>query len=502
MTNNNENDNLIRKAAMDVLTLARSILIVKFRFLDIAMGRLELVEDEDAGLATDGARLIYGPVHVLRSFRSDQEKPAHDYLHVMLHCIFSHMFVGTIADRQLWDLACDIAVESTVNDMGLHDEISSRTAAQRAEIERLRSEVNMLTAEKIYHHYRESDISDYELERLSELFAADDHSIWFSSKPDDGDDRDKGTERGGEGRQKKDDKGAGTDDQVPDEDDTPDETEDDDKVRSDPVYISYEDGRDGDESGSGSGEDSGRAELMEEWRNIAEKVQESLETFFREQGDAAGGLMQNLNEVNRERYDYTSFLKKFSVRGEDMIVNDEEFDYIFYTYGLQLYENMPLVEPLEYKEVRKIREFVIAIDTSGSTSGELVQRFLQKTYNILKSTESYFSRINIHIIQCDAVIQEHVKITSEEEFDRYISTMSIHGLGGTDFRPVFDFVDDLIDSGEFSDLRGMIYFTDGFGTFPARKPGYDTAFVFLDNEYNNPSVPLWAIKLVLQDEDI
>ena len=67
-----------------------------------------------------------------------------------------------------------------------------------------------------------------------------------------------------------------------------------------------------------------------------------------------------------------------------MRINDDEYDYIFYTYGLRQYKNMPLIEPLEYKEVKRIREFVIAIDTSGSTSGELVQRFMQKTYNILK----------------------------------------------------------------------------------------------------------------------
>ena len=212
--------------------------------------------------------------------------------------------------------------------------------------------------------------------------------------------------------------------------------------------------------------------------------------------------MQNLREVNREKYDYTSFLKKFAVRGEVMRVNDDEFDYIFYTYGLKLYEKMPLIEPLEYKEVKRIREFVIAIDTSGSVSGELVQAFVQKTYNVLKSTESFFSRINLHIIQCDATIQEDAKITNLDEFDNYLKNMKIHGLGGTDFRPVFSYVDWLRDQKEFQNLKGLIYFTDGFGTFPAQKPDYDTAFVFVDDGFNNYSVPVWAIRLVLQKEEI
>lgn len=80
--------------------------------------------------------------------------------------------------------------------------------------------------------------------------------------------------------------------------------------------------------------------------------------------------------------------------------------------------------------------------------------------------------------------------------------MKIYGLGGTDFRPVFGFVDSLVEANEFSNLKGLIYFTDGWGLFPKYKPDYETAFVFLDNDYHNPEVPPWAIKLVLQDDEI
>ena len=161
-----------------------------------------------------------------------------------------------------------------------------------------------------------------------------------------------------------------------------------------------------------------------------------------------------------------------------------------------------MIEPLEYKEVKRIKEFVIAIDTSGSVVGEEVQAFLTKTYNILKSTESYFSRINLHIIQCDAEIQEHVKITTQDEFDAWIRNMRIRGLGGTDFRPVFSLVDKLINTHEFFNLKGLIYFTDGFGVFPEIKPSYETAFIFVNDNYENPPVPSWAIKLVLQKDEL
>ena len=116
--------------------------------------------------------------------------------------------------------------------------------------------------------------------------------------------------------------------------------------------------------------------------------------------------------------------------------------------------------------------------------------------------ESFFTKINVHIIQCDAEIQQDTKITNKDEFEDYLKNMKLYGFGGTDFRPVFDYVDRLIENKEFTNLKGLIYFTDGYGTFPPHQPDYHTAFVFIDDGYNNPDVPVWAIKLILQSEEI
>ena len=80
--------------------------------------------------------------------------------------------------------------------------------------------------------------------------------------------------------------------------------------------------------------------------------------------------------------------------------------------------------------------------------------------------------------------------------------MKIKGLGGTDFRPVFSFVDQLVENKEFSNLKGMIYFTDGYGSFPAYRPAYKTAVLFVEDGYNNYDIPAWAIKLILRPEEI
>ena len=233
-----------------------------------------------------------------------------------------------------------------------------------------------------------------------------------------------------------------------------------------------------------------------DWEDIGKRIQADLETMSKSRGDGAGSLMANLELVNRTRTNYADFLRMFSRMGEDMRLNDDEFDYVYYTYGLSRYGNMPLIEPLEYKE------FVIALDTSGSCSGPLVQHFVERTFEMLKSSEEFGTQVNVHIIQCDAAVQEDTVITSVDDFTRYIDSFQVKGFGGTDFRPLFAYVDELVRAGEFEDLRGLIYFTDGAGIYPDSPPDYDVAFVFVDEGGQKRRVPPWAMRVVIDQEDI
>ncbi|SUY94590.1 Predicted metallopeptidase (DUF2201) [Lacrimispora sphenoides] len=106
---------------------------------------------------------------------------------------------------------------------------------------------------------------------------------------------------------------------------------------------------------------------------------------------------------------------------------------------------------------------MIVIDTSMSVSGDLVRHFLQETYGVLGESESYFRKINIHIIQCDEEIRSDVTITSREEMKDYMEHFTLSGFGGTDFRPAFEYVNGLLNKGAFKKLRGLLYFTDGKG---------------------------------------
>ena len=212
--------------------------------------------------------------------------------------------------------------------------------------------------------------------------------------------------------------------------------------------------------------------------------------------------MEHLQAENRKRYNYREFLRKFSVLKEEMQVDMDSFDPVYYNFGMETYGNMPLIEPLETKEMKKIEDFVIVVDTSMSCNGSLIRRFLEETYSVLAESESFFRKIQVHIIQCDDRIQEDAVIHNQKEMETYLSDLTVKGFGGTDFRPAFTYVDHLLKMGAFTRLQGLLYFTDGYGTFPGKMPPYETAFIFMKDDYRDVDVPPWAIKLILDTETL
>ena len=238
------------------------------------------------------------------------------------------------------------------------------------------------------------------------------------------------------------------------------------------------------------------------WQDISEQMETDMETFSKEASQESGHLIDQVKVENRVRFDYRQFLRKFSVLKEEMAVDEDTFDYVFYSYGLSFYGNMPLIEPQEWKEVQKVEEFAIVIDTSMSCSGELVKKFLEETYGVLSENNSFFRKVNIHIIQCDDQVQTDQKIESEEDLKDYMGHLELKGEGGTDFRPAFAYVESLIKQHAFERLKGLLYFTDGRGTYPSKMPPYETAFVFMKEDYEDVDVPPWAMKLVLEEEDL
>lgn len=494
--------------AREIMRLARNTLLIYMRFMESALVSLaEGDETVTAETATDGRFIYYNSLHVCRSFKRESTLPARDYLHLTLHCVFRHMFVGKGLNTDLWDLACDIAVENIINSLNIKTLYAARQEKQGWLVDKLRRDMPRLTAERIYRWLIDQELPEQEIGRIRSYFYADDHRVWYNPAEE---------MHGGGNGERASSESPGTEPDMGGVDaeggfTAPPEDGDGEEQSASGGRDTGERRNSGDEGGGMAGQENREMgdkkamspqETERMWKDISERIQVDLDTASNSFGESAGDFVAALGELNREKVDYAAFLRRFAILGENVQVNDDEFDYVFYTYGMKLYGRMPLIEPLEYKEVKRVREFVIALDTSESVAGELVQTFVNKTWNILKQTDNFFTKVNVHIIQCGARVEEDVRITTQDEFDAYMQRMVLRGFGGTDFRPVFKHVDELIAQHEFSNFKGLIYFTDGYGTFPAMPPEYESAFVFVDNGREIPDVPPWCIKILMTQTDI
>lgn len=441
----------IIKVASEVLNFSRQRTLVNMRFLEPAIRMLtespsKCMRNRSYGMGTDGKNLYYNPEYVLRAYQKEKGFVSRMYLHLVVHGIFRHFFVNPQIEQRKWDLACDMATEYIIESWKLDFADISAGADEKRELDRIRKNVGLMNAEKIYGYLKKTKES--EIDRLEKIFRRDDHSFWYPET----------------------------------------------KNRNDVIQVK-------------SGQVNQNREVMfsnqkleELWKQAAKKIQVDLETFMKSRSGETGDFLVNLKLANRKKQDYSAFLRKFNRLGERMKINDEEFDYNFYTYGMQLYGNMPLIEPLEYKDVRVVKTFVTVIDTSGSVEEEKLRRFLEKTYQILKSGQKSKDRVNFHLIQCDALVQKDVKITSEKELEQVMEDLTLYGRGGTDFRPAFEYIEELRKNGELTNLNGMLYFTDGMGVYPRKKPEYPVAFIY-DSEVLDkiPEVPAWAIRYLMDD---
>lgn len=413
--------------AEKVMSHARDSILVNMRFLDTALSALTPQAKEGLlGFASDGMKIYYDPVFLLKKYKEEPAFAMRMYLHILFHLIFYHSFRFDKLDKEAWSLAADIAVEAAVLELEMPGTALLRDEKIKGKLRGIQEEIGALTAEKIYRYLKNFQIGEREREELSHLFFMDMHRFWEPKEE---------------------------------------------------LSIS-----------------------IEQWKKLSERVKADLKSFSAGKTKSES-MEKSLLEATKDRYNYSELLRKFTVMNEDMQVNEDEFDYIYYTYGLEKYGNMPLVEPLEYKDSKKVKEFVIAIDTSASCRGPVVKGFLKKTYVLLCGEENFFRKMNVHIIQCDHEVQRDTKITCKDDLDYFLEHEKLTGFGSTDFRPVFAHVDALLQKGEFENLKGLLYFTDGYGVYPEKMPPYDVMFVFLDNGDEGPEVPPWAIKVLLDYEE-
>ncbi|WP_408071860.1 DUF2201 family putative metallopeptidase [Butyrivibrio sp. JL13D10] len=475
------------KLGNQIWSSVKTELLLSMRFMAPALSVLEIRRDmSTTSVGTDAVSVLYNPNYVFKTYVEDPGKMNRTYLHMLMHCMFRHMYrASEYPDSELWDLACDIAVENILDSMDYQCIYRVSSDLRDRWYKTLSEELKVLTAEKIYsfletHCQWKNDVNagvsedtdSYSGEasimpteglssnedllitedtwnRLVREFKMDDHGFW---------------------------------ERLPKEDEKPQEENKPDIDMQMQMRFRR----------------ANKKEIEEAWKNTAKRIKSDIASLGDEKSTETGSLKFYLKADTQDKVYYTDFLNQIAVVREEIRIDPDSFDYGLYNYGMEIYGNMPLIEENEYSETHRVDELVIAIDTSASCSEELVQSFLNETAGILRQSENFFREIHVHIIECDNKVQNDIVINHPEDMERYADRFEISGGYGTDFRPVFSYVDDLRKKGELKHLRGLMYFTDGFGDYPENPTDYDTAFVFpSDKQTGADKMPNWAIQLYI-----
>jgi len=144
-----------------------------------------------------------------------------------------------------------------------------------------------------------------------------------------------------------------------------------------------------------------------------------------------------------------------------------------------------LIIPGFYGESMKV---ICSIDTSGSISQAELELYVSEMVGMARA----FDQAEFVILTHDTEVHDCIRVMDSNV--NKIKNLKIHGGGGTDHRPVFEYINDN-KLKKVSKL--LISFTDGYSEFPEQRPNVETIFVLAGAHVEPSQMPSWARTLVL-----
>ena len=201
-----------------------------------------------------------------------------------------------------------------------------------------------------------------------------------------------------------------------------------------------------------------KSQSESEWKVAAVQAAQQAKSF----GDLPAGIDRIIEEILNPKIDWREVLKRF-------VDTSAKNDYSLFPPNRRHIHNGLFLPSCKSNEIGSI---VIAVDTSGSISQSQLNEFSSELFSII----SDFSA-EIHVLYCDTKIQKEEFYSSGD----LPSSLKARGGGGTDFRPVFNWIEEhgLIPS-------CLIYFTDLYGSFPEEIPFYPVLWIVNSSEESIP----------------
>jgi len=419
------------------LAAARTRLILDKPFLGALVLRLPMVAADPKWCpttATDARRFYYNPEYIAGlSLDQAQFMLAHE----ALHCALSHFARRQHRIKHRWDLACDYAINPLLIEDGLKPPPDAQIMPMYLG----------MTAEEIYPLIDEND----QTETLDQhLYDQDNESGGGQQGQKSGQARDADQQQG-----HRPEDGAGEPDGDPGGERPLDEQSD--NREGEGAQPLQGEGRDGEQEGEtddtqpGAGEPAPdplspkeRATLEVQWQQrLAGAAQQAKQA-----GKLGGTLARLIEHLLQPQLPWRMLLARYMTA-----MARDDFSYMRPSRR----EGDAILPSLKSSQI----DIAVAIDTSGSIKASEIEEFLSEIAALKGQM-----RARATLLPCDSQLAPGAPWIIEpwEDFDL---PESLAGGGGTDFRPVFEWIE---ANGIHPEL--LVYFTDAEGHFPEQAPNY------------------------------
>jgi predicted metal-dependent peptidase len=225
-------------------------------------------------------------------------------------------------------------------------------------------------------------------------------------------------------------------------------------------------------------------------QNHNEKKSKDLTKSFRQ----VKNIKENLEEKDEEQWEYSATLAKEVAMRKSLMplgferlakkVVAQNIDWKFELYNAinrHMRNNYAFMPPNKKHLYRGFAlpsltsdtlSLIVAIDTSGSIQEDILGAFIEEFKSIMQN----FPSVNIELLIADAKVHAHYSFKGADEIN-----FALKGGGGTDYRPVFDYID-----ANFPMASMLLYFTDGDGIFPRIPPSYEVLWALSNKKDRIP----------------
>ena len=393
------------------LAAARTRLILEKPFLGSLVMHLPL-KAADAQwcktTATDARNFYFNPAYIARL---NLEQTQFVLAHEAMHCALSHFARRNHRQKHRWDVACDYAVNMILDEERMSPPDNALMSAS----------YRGLTAEEIYPLLHEDPPEETQDTHL------------FDNNPPEGGDGEPDEQDRQDGQGQEQDR-----DSEPKEGDGSPESAEPDQGETRQASESQQPPPPADPD-----------KLDEQWKSRLAAAAQAA----RQAGKLSQSLMRFVDDLLAPQLPWRALLARY-------MMNAARDDYSFQRTSRR--EGEALMPRLYSQGVN----VVVALDTSGSVTREELQAFLSEI-DALKAQV----RADVTLHACDDKLDPAGpwKYALWEAMDL---PEQISGGGGTDFRPVFDWL-----QREQASPDLLLYFTDAEGPFPAREPTFPVVWL-------------------------